>query len=157
MVALLVLMFLICLLQSNINVVYGSDLIFIQPYYSLISLWVIYWRFIVITSFISQVVSARRQQRNLCIAVFGPGYYLPTCLPHMMEALHCPILLLNAKQETCKYQFLFLSFLTWSNWNQTRAYRFDSRLTIHSKTDWSHWPTLNQNRRAIARPLQDQS
>ena len=45
--------------------------------------------------------SARKQQRDL--SVFESSCHLSSCLPHTVEASHCPFLLPNVKQESFEY------------------------------------------------------
>ena len=63
---------------------YGSLRVLMSPYGFLSVLIIV----IVITFFIHQVALARRQRNDL--SVFESSCHLPICLPHTMEASHCP-------------------------------------------------------------------
>ena len=74
---------------------------------------------------------ARRQRRDLL--VFESSCHLPICLPHTMEASHCPFNCWTSSREAVNTNFYSLWFD--STGNRTRVYRFSSRRSIHSTTD----------------------
>ena len=81
--------------------------------------------------FIHQVALARRQRRDL--SVFESSCHLPICLPHTMEASHCPFNCRTSSREAVNTNFYGLWFD--STGNRTRVYRFSSRRSIHSTTE----------------------
>ena len=74
---------------------------------------------------------ARWQQKDL--SVFESSCHLPTCLPHIMEASHCPFNCWTSSREAVNTNFSSLWFDPTGN--RTRVYRFSSRRSIHSTTD----------------------
>ena len=74
---------------------------------------------------------ARRQRNDL--SVFESSCHLPICLPHTMEASHCPFNCWTSSREAVNTNFYSLWFD--STGNRTRVYRFSSRRSIHSTTD----------------------
>ena len=81
---------------------------------------------------------ARRQRRDL--SVFESSCHLPTCLPHTIEASHCPFNCWTSSREAVNTNFYSLWFD--STGNRTRVYRFSSRRSIHSTTDRYRYGTL---------------
>ena len=73
--------------------------------------------------FIHQATSARRQRRDICD--LRVKLHLPTCLPHMVEASHCPLLLLNVKLGIS----IFVAFygLTWLPFQEQTLYPLNHR------------------------------
>ena len=83
---------------------------------------------------------ARRQRRDL--SVFESSCHPPTCLPHTLEASHCPFNCWTSSREAVNTNFYSLWFDPTGN--RTRVYRFSSRRSIHSTTDrfnMVYWPT----------------
>ena len=74
---------------------------------------------------------ARRQRRDL--SVFESSCRQPTCLPHTMEASHCPFNCWTSSREAMNTNIYSLWFDPTGN--RTRVYRFSSTRSIHSTTD----------------------
>ena len=73
----------------------------------------------------------REQWRDL--AVFESSCHLLICRPRTLEASHCPLLILNAKEESCEYQ-KSLDCLVWLDWGTAIVLKSSRRL-IHSTTN----------------------
>ena len=84
---------------------------------------------------------ARRQRRDL--SVFESSCHLPICLPHTMEASHCPFSCWTPSREAVNTNFYSLWFD--STGNRTRVYRFSSRRSIHSTTDRLTWSITDRS------------
>ena len=86
---------------------------------------------VIVITFYSPSCLNQGQRRDL--SVFESSFHLPICLPHTMEASHCPCNCWTSSREAVKSNFYSLWFDPTGN--QTHVYRFSSRRSIHSTTD----------------------
>ena len=60
---------------------------------------------------------------------FNSNCHFPNCQQHTMDVSHCPLLLLNVKQERCEYWLLQL--LVWPDRESKPILTFSSRQSAH--------------------------
>ena len=66
------------------------------------------WNYHCNNIFIHQVALARRQRRD--ISILESRYHLPTCLPHTVEASHCPFQCRKSSRKAVNNTFFSLWF-----------------------------------------------